>query len=70
MSNKPRGLAALSPEKRREIASKGGKAAHEYGKAHTFTPAEARAAGRKGGLTTSQDREHMAEIGRKSHARG
>jgi len=44
-----RGFAAMSPEKVREIASKGGKAAHEVGTAHKFTTEEARAAGRKGG---------------------
>lgn len=41
---KRRGLAALSPERRREIASMGGKAGHEMGKAHQFSSEEARAA--------------------------
>jgi uncharacterized protein len=59
-----RGFASMSPEKRREIARRGGKAAHEKGRAHEFTPEEARAAGRKGGLTVSLSREHMARIGR------
>jgi hypothetical protein len=40
----------MDPEKRRSIASKGGKAAHKKGTAHRFTSDEARAAGRKGGL--------------------
>lgn len=44
-----RGFASMDPEKRREIASKGGKAAHAQGSAHEFTPEEARVAGRKGG---------------------
>jgi general stress protein YciG len=44
-----RGFASMSPEKQREIASKGGRAAHEKGTAHEWTPDEARAAGRKGG---------------------
>jgi len=44
-----RGFAAMSPEKQREIAAKGGKAAHEKGTAHEFTADEARAAGSKGG---------------------
>lgn len=61
---KPRGFAALSPERRREIASSGGKAAHEQGKAHQFTSEEGREAGRLGGQAVSADREHMAEIGR------
>ncbi len=44
-----RGFASMDPEKQRQIASKGGKAAHEKGTAHKFTSEEARAAGRKGG---------------------
>jgi len=44
-----RGFAAMDQAKQREIASKGGKAAHESGRAHEFTPEEAREAGRKGG---------------------
>ncbi len=42
-----RGFAVLSPEKKREIASMGGKAAHEHGRAHRFTSEEARAAGKR-----------------------
>jgi len=60
-----RGFAAMSEEKQREIASKGGRAAHALGKAHRFTTEEAREAGRKGGVTVSRNREHMADIGRK-----
>jgi general stress protein YciG len=60
-----RGFASMDDEKQREIASKGGKAAHEKGTAHEFTPEEAREAGRKGGETVSEDREHMSEIGKK-----
>jgi general stress protein YciG len=44
-----RGFASMSPEKQREIASKGGRAAHEKGTAHEWSAEEARAAGRKGG---------------------
>ena len=44
-----RGFASMSPEKKREIASKGGTAAHAMGTAHTWTSQEAQAAGRKGG---------------------
>ncbi len=43
------GFATMSPEQKREIASKGGKAAHAQGTAHKWTSEEARAAGRKGG---------------------
>ena len=46
---KKRGFASMSAALQREIASKGGRAAHEQGKAHEFTPEEARQAGRKGG---------------------
>ena len=44
-----RGFASMSPEKQREIASKGGRAAHQKGTAHEWTSEEARSAGRKGG---------------------
>lgn len=59
-----RGFASMSSEKQREIARKGGRAAHERGTAHEFTTDEARAAGRKGGERVSANRSHMAEIGR------
>jgi len=44
-----RGFASMTAEKKREIASKGGKAAHALGTAHKWTSEEAQAAGRKGG---------------------
>jgi len=44
-----RGFASMDEDKQREIASQGGKAAHEKGTAHEFTSEEAREAGRKGG---------------------
>jgi general stress protein YciG len=59
-----RGFASMNAERQREIARKGGKAAHEKGTAHEFTPDEARAAGRKGGERVSADRHHMSRIGR------
>lgn len=59
-----RGFASMDEQKQREIASKGGKAAHQQGTAHEFTPEEARIAGRKGGEAVSRDRQHMAAIGR------
>lgn len=55
----------MSPELQRKIASMGGKAAQEKGTGHQFSQEEARAAGRKGGASVSQNREYMAEIGRK-----
>lgn len=49
MANSRRGFAAMDPQKQRQIASKGGKVAHERGTAHEFSSEEAREAGRKGG---------------------
>jgi general stress protein YciG len=43
----PRGFAAMDPQRQREIASLGGRAAHQSGHAHEFSSEEARAAGRK-----------------------
>ncbi len=63
-----RGFGGMAPEKQKEIASMGGRAAHAKGTAHEFNSEEAAAAGRKGGLAASQNREHMAELGRKSQA--
>jgi general stress protein YciG len=59
-----RGFASMDPAKQKEIASRGGKAAHAKGTAHEFTSEEARGAGRKGGLVVSRDRAHMVAIGR------
>jgi uncharacterized protein len=42
-----RGFAAMDPQRQREIASLGGRAAHQSGHAHEFNSEEARAAGRK-----------------------
>ncbi|MBY0370899.1 general stress protein [bacterium] len=66
-----RGFASMDPARQREIARKGGRAAHLKGTAHEFTPDEARVAGRKGGQAVSRDRAHMAMIGREGgQARG
>jgi general stress protein YciG len=66
-----RGFASMDDDLQRKISSKGGKAAHAKGKAHEFTADEAREAGRKGGRSISQNREHMARIGREGgKARG
>ena len=64
-----RGFASMDPEKQKEIARKGGRAAHAKGTAHEFTSDEARSAGRKGGEAVSRNREHMAEIGRRGGER-
>ena len=59
-----RGFASMDPQRQKEIASKGGRAAHAKGTAHEWSSDEARNAGRKGGETVSRDRAHMAAIGR------
>lgn len=71
MATSKRGFASMDPSKQREIASKGGRAAHAKGTAHEFTSDEARVAGRKGGEAVSRDRAHMSAIGREGgHSRG
>lgn len=60
-----RGFAAMDQNQQREIASKGGQAAHQKGTAHEFDSEEARRAGQKGGEAVSRNRAHMADIGRK-----
>ncbi|MDF7811948.1 KGG domain-containing protein [Hymenobacter sp. YC55] len=52
----PRGFAAMDPATQRRIASEGGKASHESGRGHQWTPEEARAAGRKGGQASRTNR--------------
>ena len=52
MAKEDRGFASMDPARQREIASKGGKAAHEKGTAHEWTTDEARVAGRMGGLAS------------------
>lgn len=49
MATNKRGFASMDPNKQKEIARKGGRAAHEKGTAHEFSPEEAKVAGRKGG---------------------
>lgn len=56
-----RGFASMSPEKQREIASKGGRAAHMKGTAHEWTSEEARSAGRKGGQISRGGRGRLVE---------
>ena len=57
----------MNPEKVRQIASRGGRAAHEKGTAHQYTREEAKKAGRKGGLLRWKKigRDGMAALGRK-----
>lgn len=62
MAKEDRGFASMDRDKQREIASKGGKAAHEKGTAHEWTSEEARNAGRKGGLAShARRRERLAQ---------
>ena len=56
-----RGFASMDPERQRQIASEGGKAAHEKGTAHEFTSEEAREAGRKGGMARSANRKKASQ---------
>jgi len=56
-----RGFASMSPEKQREIASKGGRAAHQKGTAHEWTSDEDRNAGRKGGQISRGGRGRLIE---------
>jgi general stress protein YciG len=56
MATQDRGFASMDREKQREIARKGGIAAHEKGTAHEWSPAEAREAGRKGGIASHRKR--------------
>jgi len=56
-----RGFASMTPEKQREIASKGGRAAHQKGTAHEWTSDEARSAGRKGGQISRGGRGRLVE---------
>jgi len=51
----------MSPERQKEIASKGGRAAHAKGTAHEWTPDEARTAGRKGGQVSRGGRGRLPE---------
>lgn len=56
-----RGFAAMDAEKQREIARKGGRAAHEQGVAHQWSSQEAREAGKKGGQ--ARGRQNQSESG-------
>jgi general stress protein YciG len=61
VAKEDRGFASMDRAKQREIASKGGKAAHQKGTAHEWTSEEARDAGRKGGIASHRRRrEQMA----------
>ncbi|HVG56431.1 MAG TPA: KGG domain-containing protein [Vicinamibacterales bacterium] len=61
MAKEDRGFASMDRAKQREIASKGGKAAHQKGTAHEWTSEEAREAGRKGGMASHRRRKEMGD---------
>jgi general stress protein YciG len=62
VAKEDRGFASMDRAKQREIASKGGKAAHQKGTAHEWTSEEARDAGRKGGIASHRRRrEQLAQ---------
>lgn len=61
MAKEDRGFASMDRAKQREIASKGGKAAHAKGTAHEWTSEEAREAGRKGGMASHRRRKQLQD---------
>lgn len=61
VAKEDRGFASMDRAKQREIASKGGKAAHQKGTAHEWTSEEAREAGRKGGMASHRRRKQMMD---------
>ena len=63
MAKEDRGFASMDRAKQREIASKGGKAAHQKGTAHEWTSEEARDAGRKGGIASHRRRREQMGTG-------
>jgi hypothetical protein len=63
VAKEDRGFASMDRQKQREIASKGGKAAHAKGTAHEWTSEEAREAGRKGGMASHRRRKESTDSG-------
>jgi uncharacterized protein len=59
VATEDRGFASMERNKQREIASKGGKAAHQKGTAHEWTSEEAREAGRKGGMASHRRKQEQ-----------
>ena len=66
MAKEDRGFASMDRNKQREIASKGGKAAHQKGTAHEWTSEEAREAGRKGGMASHRRKQQQQGGGESS----
>jgi general stress protein YciG len=63
VAKEDRGFASMDRAKQREIASKGGKAAHVKGSAHEWSSEEAREAGRKGGMASHRRKQQAREPG-------
>jgi len=63
VAKEDRGFASMDRAKQREIASKGGKAAHQKGTAHEWTSEEAREAGRKGGMASHRRKQEQQQGG-------
>src|SRR4051812_33241088 len=61
VATEDRGFASMERNKQREIASKGGKAAHQKGTAHEWTSEEAREAGRKGGMASHRRKQEQQD---------
>jgi general stress protein YciG len=61
VAKEDRGFASMDRGRQREIASKGGRAAHQKGTAHEWTTEEAREAGRKGGMASRRRKQQEGE---------
>jgi uncharacterized protein len=61
VAKEDRGFASMDRGKQKEIASRGGKAAHQKGTAHEWTSEEARQAGRKGGMASHRRKQESGE---------
>ena len=70
MAKEDRGFASMDRNKQREIASKGGKAAHQKGTAHEWTSEEAREAGRKGGMASHRRKQQQQQSDGASSSEG
>jgi general stress protein YciG len=70
LAKEDRGFASMDRTKQRDIASKGGKAAHQKGTAHEWTSEEAREAGRKGGMASHRRRQQQGDDASRGMASG
>jgi len=70
VAKEDRGFASMDRNKQRDIASKGGKAAHQKGTAHEWTSEEAREAGRKGGMARHRRKQQQGDGGDTTNTAG